>query len=389
MYGFGAVLLGVTLDERGWSAARVGALLTAIVAGTAIMSFLVGTYGDRVGRRTWYMALFAGLGAAGAVLAFVDALPLLIALGLTGTISTEVIESGPFTSLEQSMLAASGSAADRTRLFSTYNAVAAIAGSVGALAAGGPALLRNAWDTSPQDERFFLVFVPAAAIGTLFARALSPDVETARRDRGAAPLRESRGTVSRLAGLFAVDAFAGGFVIQSFIAYWFHVKYGLSLEALGALFFGVGMLQAASFFAAARVAERFGLLNTMVFTHIPSNVFLAAIPLMPALPLAIACLLARQALSQMDVPTRQAYIANLVAADERTAAAAYTNTARYVARPFGPLLSGVTQQAALGLPFFIGGGVKIAYDLALWNWFRRVPLHEPPEPARPPGQRVR
>ncbi len=385
MYGFGAVLLGVTLDERGWSGTEVGVLLTAIVAGTALMSFLVGTYGDRVGRRRWYAGLFAGLALAGVGFALIDQLWLLSLIGLTGTISTEVIESGPFTSLEQSMLAASAPSSERTRLFSTYNGVAAVAGSVGALLAGGPALLRNAWGGAPHDERFFIVFVPAAAIGGLLALSLSDRVEVEHRERRARPLRESRGTVTRLAALFAVDSFAGGFVIQSFIAYWFHVKFGLSIEALGALFFGVGIMQAASFFAAARIAERFGLLNTMVFTHIPSNVLLAAIPLAPSLPIAIALLLGRQALSQMDVPTRQAYIANLVRADERTAAAAYTSTARYVVRPVGPLLAGVTQQLALGLPFFIGGGLKIAYDLTLWNWFRNVPLHDEDAAASRPG----
>ena len=173
-----------------------------------------------------------------------------------------------------------------------------------------------------------------------------------------------------------MDAFGGGFVVQSFIAYWFSVKFDVSVEAFGALFFAVGLLQTASFMAATRIASRIGLLNTMVFTHLPSNLLLAAIAIAPSLPVAIALLLGRFALSQMDVPTRQAYIANLVAADERTAAVAYTNSARYAARPVGAALAGVVQQAAIGLPFAVGGGIKICYDVALWLWFRTVRLED-------------
>ncbi len=190
------------------------------------------------------------------------------------------------------------------------------------------------------------------------------------------PLRRSRGTVLKLSGLFAADAFGGGFIIQSFIAYWFARRFDVSVEALGLVFFAMGLLQTASFLAATRLAERIGLLNTMVFTHLPSNVLLALIPLAPNLPIAITLLLCRFAMSQMDVPTRQAYVVALVDPEERTAAAAYTNTARYVVRPMGPVLAGASQQLAIGLPFFLGGGIKAVYDLALWWWFRRVPLAE-------------
>ena len=188
------------------------------------------------------------------------------------------------------------------------------------------------------------------------------------------PLQRSRTNVLRLCGLFAIDSFAGGFVVQSFIAYWFRVKFGVSVEVLGLVFFVVGLLQAGSFLVATRLAERIGLLNTMVFTHLPSNLLLAAIPLAPSFPVAMVLLFGRFALSQMDVPTRQAYIAALVDEEERTAAAAYTNSARYLTRPIGPALAGVAQQVTLGLPFFIGGGVKAAYDIAIWSWFRRVPI---------------
>ncbi|MEX1254650.1 MAG: MFS transporter [Dehalococcoidia bacterium] len=383
VYGFGSVLLGASLSERGWSEVRVGVLLTAVVAGMALMSIALGTFGERVGRRRWYAALFLGLAASGAVFGLSDKLWLLVLVALTGTLSSDVVESGPFTSLEQAMLPSGLDNRATTRVFGVYNAVAALVGSTGALAAGGPSLLRDAWGGVPADERFFLVFVPVGIAGALLASTLSTRVEATRTSGSRAPLTKSRAAVFRLSGLFALDALGGGFIIQSFLAYWFSLKFDLSLEVLGVIFFGVGLLQTASFLVATRLAERFGLLNTMVFTHLPSNVLLMSVPLAPTLWLAIALLFARQALSQMDVPTRQAYIALLVSPEERTAAAAYTNTARYLARPLGPLLAGAGQQVALGLPFFLGGGLKIVYDVALWFQFRFVPMAKDSEGEEP------
>lgn len=384
-YGFGSVMLGLTLAARGWSSTEVGALLTAIVAGTALMSIAIGVFGDRIDRRRSYALLFAGLALAGAAFGLTDEFWILAIMALTGTLSTEVVESGPFTSLEQAMIAESVPSAQRGRMFAMYNAAATIAGSAGALAAGGPSLLRNVWPSLPTDQRFFLAFVPVALLGAAVALSLSPAVEAEIKHKGFGGLEKSRGTVFRLGGLFAVDSLGGGFVVQSFIAYWFRLKFGVSPEVLGLLFFGVGVLQTASFLAAARLAERFGLLNTMVFSHIPSNILLAAIPFAPTLGVAIALLLSRQSLSQMDVPMRQAYISNLVDPSERTAAAAYTNTARYVARPIGPALAGAAQQIAMGAPFVIAGTLKTAYDLTLWAWFRRVPLDDGEKEVSPGG----
>jgi predicted MFS family arabinose efflux permease len=381
-YGFGAVMLGVTLEARGWSGTEVGVLLTCVVAGTAILTAFVGTITESIGRRRTYASLYAALAVVGVVFAFTDSIWVLCAVALTGVLSTEVVESGPFTSIEQSMLPNVTPQRRHARMFANYNAIATLAGSFGALAAGGPKLLRDALPGLPADQRFFLAFVPVALFGLAFALALSPDVESQRREPGWRPplSPESRRVVARLCALFAVDAFAGGFVVQSFIAYWLRLKFGVSIEVLGVIFFCVGILQTASFMAASRIAEHIGLLNTMVFTHIPSNLLLAAIPLAPSLGVAMAILFGRFALSQMDVPTRQAYIASLVPPEERTAAAAYTNTARYAVRPLGPLLAGAGQQIALGFPFFLAGTVKTAYDLALFSWFRRVPLRkdEPP-----------
>jgi predicted MFS family arabinose efflux permease len=392
-YGFVSVFLGLVMEARGWSTVQVGLLLTSIVGGTAIMSVLVGTFGDRIGRRRTYAALFLGLVVAGVAFGLSTEVWLLVAVALTGTLSTEVVESGPFTSLEQAMLPRTVEPHLRNRIFGRYNAVATIAGSVGALAAGGPELLRETGIWLPPDHAFFLLLVPVGLAGSAVARSLSAGVEAAGESRGrGVPLRRSRGRVVRLSGLFAVDSFAGGFVVQSFIAFWFRRRFGVSPEILGLVFFGVGLLQAASFLAATRLADRIGLLPTMVFTHLPSNLLLAAIPLAPNLPIAVALLLGRFALSQMDVPTRQAYIVALVDPEERTAAAGYTNTARTLARPAGPALGGLVQQVSLGLPFFLAGGIKAAYDLALWLWFRRVPLPDHEErfegvPSRHRGSR--
>lgn len=376
-YGFGSVLLGASLEAQGRSPAQVGLLLTAIVAGSALMSLVVGTYGDRVGRRRFYAFLFLGMAAAGAAFGLSDYFWLLATVGLTGTLSTEVVESGPFTSLELPMLSAELTGRARARIFGIYNALATLVGSFGALAAGGPALLRQVWPGAPADQRWFLIFVPLGLLGAVAAWSLSGRVEESGTQGGRGmPLGRSKGRVVGLSGLFALDSLGGGFVVQSFIAYWISLRFGTSLELLGTIFFTVGLLQAASFLVATRLAERIGLLNTMVFTHLPSNLLLAAIPLAPSLPWAVTLLLGRFALSQMDVPTRQAYVMALVDPEERTAAAAYTNTARYLVRPLGPAAAGLAQQLALGMPFFLAGGLKAVYDLALWAWFRPVPLAE-------------
>jgi len=200
-------------------------------------------------------------------------------------------------------------------------------------------------------------------------------VEVVDQAHAGRPLDRSRRTVFRLSSLFALDAFAGGFVVTTFIVFWFERRFGASQELMSIVVFVTGLLQAGSSIAAARVGARYGLLRTMVFTHLPSNILLLLIPFMPSLAAAIAMLLGRSALSQMDVPTRQAYVSAMVDPEERTAAAAFTNTARYVARPFGPAIgTALMQNVALGAPFVAAGLLKSVYDLVLWRVFRRVPL---------------
>jgi MFS family permease len=373
-YGFAAVLLGTSLDARDVPAWQVGVVLGATVAGTAIMSVLVARHADRVGRRRWYAGLYVLLAIVGVVFAFAGSVWLLALAALTGVLSTEVIESGPFTSLEQPMLARDLQGPAQVHGFGAYNAIAAAAGSLGALAAAVPDLVGPA-----ESSRWFLVLVPVAAVGWWLARRLSSAVESTTAARPAGRLVRSRSTVSRLASLFALDSFAGGFTVSAFVAYWLRARFDASPAMIAATFFAIGVLQTVSFLAAPRLADRFGLLRTMVFTHLPSNLLLAAVAFAPNLGTAIVLLLARTALSQMDVPTRQTYVMALVDPEERTPAAAYTNTARYVSRPAGPPLAALAQTIALGLPFVISGGLKSCYDLTLWRWFRHVPLPDPVE----------
>jgi len=301
---------------------------------------------------------------AGTVFALTAWLPALIAAALTGTISTDVVESGPFTSLEQAMLPHAAGGRDPTALFGTYNTVATIAGSLGALTA--------VVGSSPQ---WLLCYPAAAAAGLVAIHRLSRSVEVAHgTDEPRPPLHRSRGIVARLSGLFALDSLGGGFVPQTFVAYLFTREYGASPELLAVLFFAIGLLQALSFQAAVRLAARIGLLRTMVFTHLPSNILLAAIAFAPSLETAIALLLARFTLSQMDVPTRQAYVVAVVDPSERTAAAAYTNTARALTRPAAPLLAGAALRFGLGAPFLVAGTLKSVYDVGLWVLFRNVRL---------------
>jgi MFS family permease len=376
LYGFGAVILGSSLAASGASDVVVGVVGAAILAGMALAAIVVGVAGDRVGRRRTYAALLVLLGVVGLGYALTDRIWILVLLALFGTMSTDANENGPLTTLEQAMIG-QAPAESRVRVFGRYNAIAYLTGAVGALAAGGPAFLQRIWSGAPTGRLWFLLF-PAGAIGCLWlSTRLSSAMEL--EVRAAAPLVRSRERVFRLASLFAIDSFAGGFVVTVFIVFWFETRFGASAELMSAVIFASGLLQAVSSVVAPRVATRFGLLNTMVFTHLPSNILLMLVPLMPTLPLAIAVLLMRFALSQMDVPTRQAYVAAMVDPEERTAAAATTNTARYVARPLGPIVAtALMRNVALGAPWVVSGALKSVYDVLLWRVFRKVEATHPP-----------
>jgi len=374
LYGFSSILIGSSLAASGLDAAAVGAIFTAMLLGMAISSLAVGRWGERLGRRRTYVGLLSVMGLAGAVFGLTGWLPLLLLAALTGTLSTDPNEAGPITTVEQAMLAGEP-AAERSRVYGRYNAVAYLAGAVGALAAGGPSAMRDLLPALPPDQRWLLLMPIGAAACVLLAMRLSPAAEVAADVPAASRgLQRSRGVVRRLAALFSLDAFAGGFIVGSFVVFWFGRQFGADAELMGLVFFGVGLLQAGSSVAAGWLGERIGLLNTMVFSHLPSNLLLALIPFAPSLLVAVGLLLARSALSQMDVPARQAYVAALVDPAERTAAAGYTNAARHLVRPAAPVLASLSMGMAAGLPFLVAGGLKVIYDLALYTTFRRVPL---------------
>ena len=374
LYGFGAVILGASLAANGASDLAVGILGAAILAGMAISAITVGILGDRWGRRRTYGGLLLLMGVVGAAYAATDKLWILIVLALLGVLSTDANENGPLTTLEQAMIG-QAPAETRLRVFGRYNAVAYLAGAFGALLAGGPAFVHRFWSGTPTGRAWFLLFPIGAVLCLWLAAGLSAGLETevARRR---IPLERSRATVTKLSSLFAVDAFAGGFVVTVIIVYWFSKKFDASPELMSAVIFAAGLLQAGSSVIAPRIAARAGMLNTMVFTHLPSNILLILVPFMPTLGSAIAVLLGRFALSQMDVPTRQAYIAAMVDPSERTAAAAATNSARYVARPAGPIIGTALMRVAFGAPWIVAGAIKCAYDVALWRVFSKVPLPE-------------
>jgi len=375
-YGFTAVLLGALLAARGVGPLGVGVVLAALIAGTAASSLAVGVLADRVGRRRCYAVFFAGVAVAGVVVAAGAPWWVLLIVAVTGTLSTDVIDNGPATTLEQVMLAAED--AGTARVYGRYNMAGAAAGALGALAVSLPGVGRaggvpRGW--------LFAVLVPVGLVGVLIAGRLSAAVEApvaearvASPGRAWASLGQSGPVIRRLSGLFAIDAGGSGLVTTGFLSYYLAARYHVPVAALGWLFFAVSVVQAISIGLAPLVARRYGLVATMVGTHLPSNVLLAAVAFAPTFPVAAALLLARTTLSQMDVPARQALVMTVVTPDERTAAAAVTNAARYTIRPAGPLIAGLVQQVALGAPLIVAGAVKAGYDLALWAWARRLPL---------------
>jgi predicted MFS family arabinose efflux permease len=375
-YGFTAVLLGALLAAKGYTPLEVGVVLTALIAGTAVASLAVGAFADRVGRRRSYGLFFAGIAAAGLIVALGVPFWMLLVIALTGTLSTDVIDNGPATTLEQSMLAAED--AGTAMVYGRYNMVGSACGALGALAVSVSGLARGG-HAGPSGW-WFAVLLPVGLAGVALASRLSaateipPDgqAQSARPTR--ARLGPSAHVVHRLAALFAVDAGGSGLVTTGFLSYYFASRYHVSIVSLGWLFFAVSVVQAGSVALAPLLARRFGLVATMVGTHLPSNVLLAAVAFAPAFPVAAGLLLARTTLSQMDVPTRQALVMAVVTPQERTAASGVTNAARYTVRPIGPLVAGAVQQLALGAPLVVAGAVKGAYDVTLWIWARtRLP----------------
>src|SRR3989449_6193113 len=409
-YGFLAVILGVVLAGEGFSPVAIGVLITVSLVGDMVGTYVIGLFADSWGRRRTLALLSLLMAATGVVFGLVTSYPVLLLAAFFGTLGTSASETAPFLPIDQAMLAQITPPPRRTALFARYNLVAQLSAALGALVAGLPDLLTRTGLPSASGIR--LLFGMYAVLGlvvaglslrlssTVEAPARHPIQVQSLRQRLAPQLHRSRSIVWRLTALFSVDALAGGLVVQSLMALFFHLRFGVPLTALSALFFGANLLSALSFLAAVPLARRFGLLNTMVFTHLPSNVLLALVAFAPTFPIAAALLLVRQMLSQIDVPTRQAYTMALVEPSERTAAASVTSLARSVGSSTSPVFSGLLLQGSLlvlGLPFILAGTLKAAYDLTLWSIFRRVQLAEEEDrstravehaepPAHPPSQ---
>jgi MFS family permease len=397
-FGFMSVVLVLHLAALGLDERHAGLLLTLTLAGDAVLSLWLTTRADRGGRRRMLL-LGAGLMVfAGGLFASTRSFALLLVAATLGVMSPSGNEVGPFLAIEQAALAQRIRPERRTAALAWYQLTGALATALGSLAAGALSEGLQRAGLAPLSS-YRIVIAGYGALGVALAllfRRLSPAVEAAEASRAARPaffapdlgLRRSRRVVLRLSALFGVDAFAGGFVVQSFVAWWFHERFGVAPGLLGGIFFGANVLAGLSALAAAPLARRIGLVNTMVATHLPSNVLLALVPLMPTLPLAIGLLLLRFSISQMDVPTRQSYTLAIVDPEERAAAAGVTGIARTIGAAIAPVVAGplYAVPALAGVPFVVSGALKIAYDLALWRGFRAL---RPPEERAPPGAPAR
>lgn len=385
-YGFLSIVLAVYLKLLGFSDPLIGIVLSATLANSVIFTLVATVYADKIGRRRLLIIYAALLSLSGALLATSENYIVIVIAALMGTVNATGSETGAFLSIEQAILP--NTITDdrkRTTAFAIYNMAGTFAMSAGVLLSGLPSVLQGQYGLNPVGSirPLFLLYsvLGIVLIGIYFILSKKIEItsETPKKRSLAHIISpQSKQIIGKLSGLFAVDSFAGGFVIQSLVSFWFYTKYSVDLAALSFIFFAAGILTAFSFLAAAKLAHRFGLINTMVLTHIPSNVFLILVGFAPSLPLAIAFYLTRMALSQMDVPTRQSYIVAVVNEDERTAAAGITNMSRNISQAVSPSLTGYILQTlpALSAPFVIGGGLKIAYDIAVYIYFRNIKLSE-------------
>jgi MFS family permease len=390
-YGFLSVVLALYLARLGFDEARIGLLITLILVGDTLISLWITASADRIGRRRMLVIGAVLMIFAGVLFAATRDFWVLLIAATIGVISPSGNEVGPFLAIEQAALSHLVPGERRTQVFAWYNLVGSFATALGSLCGGGLSqALQNSGLAALESYR--AVVLGYAALGLILALLflrLSARIEIAfpflgnnsgeKQGRGRFGLHRSRSVVLRLSALFTLDAFAGGLVVQSIVAYWFNTRFGVPPGVLGGIFFGSNILAGISALLAARLARKIGLINTMVFTHIPSNILLILVPLMPNLPLAIALLLLRFSISQMDVPTRQSYTMAVVDPDERSATAGVTGIARTTGAALAPMISGPLVAAPIlggGLSFVVSGALKIIYDLLLYRSFRVL---KPPE----------
>jgi predicted MFS family arabinose efflux permease len=363
--GLVSTVLAAYLLSIGLSGGQIGAIVTATLLGSATLTLLVGLRGHVVPRRRLLLAASALMFATGLVFAFSTTFVVLLVAAFVGTINPSNGDVSVFLPTEQALLPATVTAVDRTSMFARFSFVAFVAAAVGALGA----------NLVPGRGAFLVYAGIAVCVFILYLR-LSASIEPAPSEP-AGPLGPSRRLVLKLAAVFSLDSLGGGFVVQSLLALWLYRRFDLSVGATGVIFFATGLLSGFSGLLAAPVARRIGLIRTMVFSHIPANLLLIATALMPTLPLAIACLLARSLLSQMDVPARSSYVMAVVTPPERAAAASVTNVPRSLAAALPPLAAGwMLDRTSFGWPLVIGGSLKVAYDLLLYFQFRHT---RPPE----------
>lgn len=384
-YGFLSIVLAIYLKLIGFDDILIGLVLAATLVNSVIFTLLASFYADRLGRRKMLIIYAALMSISGSIFLASDNYLALVAAALIGTVNVTGSETGAFLSIEQALLPQTvNDARKRNTIFALYNMTGTFAMSAGILLSGLPAILQQQLGLS-QIEAIKSLFMLYSILGIIVLAIyfmLSKKIELATGEI-TKPLTQvlspkTKKIVGKLSGLFAVDSFAGGFVIQSIVSFWFFTKFGVDLTTLSYIFSVAGVLAAFSFLAAARIADRIGLINTMVFTHIPSNILLILVGFAPTLPLAIAFYLGRMALSQMDVPTRQSYIVSVVKEEERTASAGITNISRNMAQAVSPSFTGYVLQALplLSAPFVLGGMLKIVYDIALYVNFRNTKSSE-------------
>lgn len=381
--GMTGVILGIYLSRVGFSATLIGVVIASGLAGSALATLIVSFRADRLGRRRTLISLSLLMSLGGLALALTTAVPSILLLSFLGMLNGMGRDRGAAFALEQAIIPETAPAERRTWALAWYNLVLDGGHAVGALASAIPFLFRSMLDVNllASYQFTFGLYAVLGVVSAVLYAFLSRQIEvvkTTSLSKEATKISpESKRIVTRLAALSGLDSLGGGFLTSALIAYWFFRRFGVAEESLGPLFFVLRLANAGSYLVAAWLARRIGLLNTMVFTHIPSSLFLIAVPFAPSFAWAVAMLLARECLVEMDVPTRQSYIVAVVGPQERTFASGMTNVTRNVAWATAPSFAGYfMQHLALASPLFLGGGIKITYDLLLYIAFRRV---KPPE----------
>lgn len=370
------ILLPLHLLALGYNAVAVGTLATAAMLGSALLTLLVGLWAHRLSRRVLLLFAAAMMFLTGLGFAFLENFWLLLTIAFLGTLNPSSGDVSVFVPLEHTVLAQSAYARDRTIVFARYSFVGGIAAAFGSLSAGLVDGLTRLIDQRSVIEGMFFMYALSGAITFMLYHRLSPAIE-APDSIPAVPLGPSRQRVYRLAALFSLDAFAGGFVLNTLLAVWLFQRFGLSATTAGSIFFATSLCSAFSYLVAARIANRFGLIPTMVFTHLPANLFLVAAALAPDLWMTLGLLILRSLLSQMDVPVRSSYVMTVVRPEERPAASSLTAVPRSLTASFSPAIAGwLLTLSPFGWPLVIAGSLKIVYDLTLLRLFVRI---KPPE----------